>query len=154
MRVHTAHKGARKRAHSRAREPTYRRSGWTRFTRLQLVAFLIATTAAGLIIATSGDAAYAGTPTSITTMTSGDIVLGNVMGDSATLSALSPRTSPTGTITFSLYLNSDACASTSLVFTNTVSVASFGTFDSADFTPTQAGTYNWLASYVGDNNFN
>jgi hypothetical protein len=80
----------------------------------------------------------------IVTHASGPVTVGNAIHDTATLSG---GVSPTGTITFNAY--SDANCSTQ-VFTSTVSVSGNGDYDSANFTPTVAGSYYWIASYGGD----
>jgi hypothetical protein len=68
--------------------------------------------------------------------------------DTATLSGGS---SPTGTITFSLYSASDKTCSTLL---NKVKVAvnGDGSYISPAVTPTLPGAYQWVASYSGDKN--
>jgi uncharacterized repeat protein (TIGR01451 family) len=88
-------------------------------------------------------------PTSISTdATSGS--LGDAIHDVATLS---DGQSPTGTITFNLYgPSATPDCSGDPVFTDTVDVDGNGDYQSADFTPTAAGTYYWIASYSGDVN--
>ena len=84
----------------------------------------------------------------LTTTASADVGLGGQVHDTATLAGGS---SPTGTITFTLYGPDDASCSNAAAFTDTQSVASGnGDYDSADFTPSQPGTYRWTASYSGD----
>ncbi|MDQ1422278.1 MAG: hypothetical protein QOJ52_4240, partial [Acidimicrobiaceae bacterium] len=88
-------------------------------------------------------------PTSISTVASGP---GPAISDTATLSP--PGTGvpapPTGTITFQLYLNDSECMTTP-VATSMATVAGFGDYPSAPFTPTP-GNYIWVASYSGDAN--
>jgi hypothetical protein len=68
--------------------------------------------------------------------------------DTATLSRGS---SPTGTITFSLYGPSATANCTGTpVFGRAVAVSGNGSYTSPSFTPSQAGTYWWAASYSGD----
>src|SRR5207247_22196 len=71
----------------------------------------------------------------------------NLVGGSGTLS---------GTITFTLYGPNDATCGNAAIFTNTKAVVSSGggtgTATSNPFTPSQAGTYRWRASYSGDTN--
>lgn len=55
-----------------------------------------------------------------------------------------------GTVTYNVYSGS-ACIGTP-VFTDTKSVTNGVVADSANFTPTVAGTYNWQAVYSGDAN--
>jgi hypothetical protein len=61
---------------------------------------------------------------------------------------------PTGTITFQLYGPDDATCSRGAIFTSSVPVNGNGSYDSAGFTPTAAGTYYWVLSYSGDANNN
>src|SRR3989442_8913296 len=68
------------------------------------------------------------------------------------LSHLTLGTNPTGTISFTLY--SDAGCTVS-VFTSSATVDhGNGDYSSGPFTATQAGTYHWRASYLGDANNN
>src|SRR5262249_13634869 len=60
---------------------------------------------------------------------------------------------PTGSITFNVFQSSSVCTGT-IVFTSTVQVNGNGQYNSASFTPAQAGTYLWQASYSGDANNN
>ncbi len=85
----------------------------------------------------------------IATTASAGGALGTALGDTA---ALSGGNSPTGTITFTLYGPNDATCSTTAVFTSTVAVSGNGSYPSATFTPTTAGTYRWRAAYGGDTN--
>ncbi len=70
--------------------------------------------------------------------------------DSATLSG---GNNPTGTITFTLYNPSN-----SAVYTDVVTVSGNGTYSTSmgnnpgGYTPTVAGTYEWVAVYSGNNN--
>jgi hypothetical protein len=68
--------------------------------------------------------------------------------DKATLSG---GTAPTGTITFKLYgPSATANCATTPVFNQMVTVSGNGNYVSPAFTPSQAGTYYWTASYSGD----
>jgi len=58
---------------------------------------------------------------------------------------------PTGTITFTAFLNNEACTGTPS-FTSIVSVDGNGNYASQPFTPQIPGTYRWQASYSGDVN--
>jgi hypothetical protein len=86
----------------------------------------------------------------IGTTPGGTITLGsgNKLTDTATLSG---GFNPTGTITFTLYNPSNA-----IVYTNTVTVSGNGTYTTSagnnpgGYLPTTAGTYQWVASYSGD----
>ena len=86
--------------------------------------------------------------TTLTTTPGATVVLGsgNPLTDSATLSGGS---SPTGTITFTLY----APNGTTVVDTETVPVNGDAIYATpSGYTPTAAGTYHWVASYSGDAN--
>jgi len=73
---------------------------------------------------------------------------GDTIRDTAVLSGGS---SPTGTITFSLYSASDTTCS-SLLRKVSVVVNGDGSYVSPAVTPTSGGTYQWVASYSGDKN--
>ena len=83
---------------------------------------------------------------SISTTASGDVVVGNDIHDTATLSG---GYNPTGPITFRLY-SDDECENE--VDSSTATVNGNGDYDSDDYTTTAAGTYYWIASYGGDDN--
>ncbi len=89
-----------------------------------------------------------------------DVVLGNPITDTATLTGTSnkpgtPAINPTtaggpagGTITFTL-LGPNNC--TTVAFTSAaVPVSGDGTYGPVSFTPTAIGTYHWAATYSGD----
>jgi hypothetical protein len=99
------------------------------------------------------------TPSLATTAGAG-VVLGNPVTDSATLTGLATKpASPVinltgtggaaagGTITFTLY-GPNNC--TSVAYTSSATAISSTGTASAQFTPTSAGTYHWVASYSGD----
>ena len=84
-------------------------------------------------------------PSAIGTGTPG----GTTVTDTA---ALAGGYNPTGTIEFQLYGPSAAAnCTTTAVFDKTVAVSGNGGYTSPSFTPGQAGTYWWTASYGGDN---
>jgi ABC-type molybdate transport system substrate-binding protein len=83
---------------------------------------------------------------SISATASGPVGLGGQVSDAATLSGGS---SPSGTITFRLFGPGDASCATPLT-SSVAAVAGDGTYRSAAFTPTAAGTYTWVAAYGGD----
>ncbi|MGQ0617971.1 MAG: cell wall-binding repeat-containing protein [Acidimicrobiia bacterium] len=89
----------------------------------------------------------------IATTASPDVqVLVGQMTDTAVVSG---RVAPAGgaTITFRLYGPNDATCTTAPVFQSVVSYpVAGGPVTSAPFTPTQAGTYRWVAAYSGDAN--
>ena len=84
-------------------------------------------------------------PTLSTTASAG-VALGAAIHDTAMLSGGS---SPTGTITFALYLASDTTCSNVLA-TGSVAVNGAGSYDSPEVTPANAGAYQWVATYSGD----
>jgi hypothetical protein len=92
----------------------------------------------------------AASPT-LNTIASPGVTFGGSVSDTATLAGGS---APTGTITFRLYGPDDSTCSGAPVFTDTKAVNGSGSAQSASFTPTQAGTYRWIASYSGDANHN
>jgi len=73
---------------------------------------------------------------------------GDTIRDTAVLSGGS---SPTGTITFSLYSASDMTCS-SLLRKVKVVINGDGSYVSPAVTPASGGTYQWVASYSGDRN--
>ena len=85
---------------------------------------------------------------SMQTTASPDVAIGGNVTDSATLI---DAYNPTGDVTFRLYEPDDTRCSAA-VFTSPGSINPDGTATSAAFTPTSAGTYRWVASYVGDPN--
>jgi uncharacterized repeat protein (TIGR01451 family) len=89
---------------------------------------------------------------SIATVASGAITVGG--GTIQDQAALSNAHSPTGTITFTLYsdANCDHVVSAYATSGSSTSAVSNGGATSATFTPTEAGTYYWIASYSGDAN--
>ncbi|HEX8156144.1 MAG TPA: calcium-binding protein [Solirubrobacteraceae bacterium] len=91
---------------------------------------------------------------SLTTNASSDIVLGSALLFDA--AALSGRFGPTAsaTIEFRLYGPGDTtCAGPPVFESSNVPYPIGGGFvPSASFTPTQAGTYRWIAAYSGDTN--
>jgi uncharacterized repeat protein (TIGR01451 family) len=79
---------------------------------------------------------------------SGDVMIGGSVNDTATLSG---GEGPTGTITFELFGPEDSTCATAPVSTTTVNVTSGnGSYTSPDFSPAAVGTYRWTASYSGD----
>jgi hypothetical protein len=88
----------------------------------------------------------------IATAPSQGATVGTAVTDTATLAG---GDNPTGTITFQLYgPSATATCSTTPVFDQTVPVNGDGRYDSPSFTPSEAGTYWWTASYGGDPNNN
>jgi hypothetical protein len=77
------------------------------------------------------------------------VTLGSPIFDVATLEG---GDNPTGTITFNAYGPDDAECTGPITDTSVVAVAGNGSYQSADFTPDQAGVYRWIAIYSGDEN--
>src|SRR5207247_1724730 len=93
------------------------------------------------------------TPT-LTTVATPTALVGGSISDTANLAGGFGTLG--GTITFTLYGPNDATCGNAAIFTNTKAVVSSGggtgTATSDPFTPSQAGTYRWKASYSGDTN--
>jgi Ice-binding-like/IPTL-CTERM motif len=85
----------------------------------------------------------------LTTQASPGVTLGAAISDTATLSG---GLAPTGTITFKLYGPNDPTCTNAAIFTSTVPASGNGSYPSASFTPTLAGTYRWIVNYSGDAN--
>jgi hypothetical protein len=80
---------------------------------------------------------------------SGDVRLGDPVRATATLSG---GHQPGGEVTFSLFGPDDESCSAAPVFESPVAVTGDGAYPSPEFTPSEAGTYRWVASYSGDGN--
>jgi hypothetical protein len=86
--------------------------------------------------------------TSVTTVPSAGGVVGTAIHDSAKVAG---TFSPTGTVTFALYGPSDTTCKGNAIFTSTAAIDATGNAISGSFTlTTNAGTYNWVATYSGD----
>ena len=86
----------------------------------------------------------------LTTQASAATVVGGSISDTATITG-GNATIPTGTITFTLFGPDDATCGNTPIFTSTVPVSSGnGSYPSDPFSPTEPGTYRWIASYSGD----
>jgi uncharacterized repeat protein (TIGR01451 family) len=85
----------------------------------------------------------------ISTSAAETVTLGGAIHDSATLAG---GTNPTGTITFKVY--GTASCSGAALFTTTVDVDGNKTYGPVSYTPENADTYHWIASYSGDANNN
>jgi hypothetical protein len=83
----------------------------------------------------------------LVTSASANVELGGLVFDTATLSG---SVAPTGTIDFALYGPNDTGCSGPPVFTDVVTVAGNGDYESAAFVPVEPGVYRWTASYSGD----
>ncbi|MEA2232315.1 MAG: hypothetical protein QOD83_2131 [Solirubrobacteraceae bacterium] len=90
---------------------------------------------------------------SMTTNASANTTLGaGLLSDAATVSGrVNPQSG--ATIQFELFGPADATCTGAPIFTSTVAYpVAGGSVTSAPFTPTQAGTYHWIAAYSGDVN--
>jgi len=89
-------------------------------------------------------------PTTISQSTSTPIVFGSPASDTAALAVGSgTRPTPTGTITFSVFAAGDLTCSSPLV-TSTTPVSGAGGYQSDPASSLAPGTYQWQASYGGD----
>ncbi|HWB69858.1 MAG TPA: hypothetical protein VG518_07760, partial [Solirubrobacterales bacterium] len=86
------------------------------------------------------------TPT-LSTTASADVPIGGSLKDEAVLAG---GNNPGGQITFNLYGPDDAGCAEGPKFTQTVTVAGNGTYETGSVTPSTAGIYRWVASYSGD----
>jgi len=84
---------------------------------------------------------------SISTQASAATTVGTPIKDTATLSG---GFNPTGTITFRLYGPAQTTCTGTPIFTSSVTVSGNKAYTSANYTPTQPGTYRWVATYNGD----
>lgn len=100
-------------------------------------------------IAASGTLTVVAAAPTIATTASASVTVGGAITDTATLAGGS---SPTGTITFTLFGPNDATCASASAFTSTVTVNGNGSYPSSSFTTASAGTYNWIATYSGDAN--
>ena len=94
-----------------------------------------------------------------TLATAGPVPLGTAIDDTASLSGTAPQPDgdpAAGTITFTAYgPHADTTTCTTVAYTSVVNVNGDGSYTASDgtggvFTPTEAGTYNWIAVYSGD----
>ena len=87
----------------------------------------------------------------IATTATGNGPIGTAISDSASLTG---GFSPTGSITFTLYGPNDPTCAGPVAFTTTnSSVTNDGSYPTpSSFTPSRAGTYQWIATYNGDVN--
>ena len=94
---------------------------------------------------------------SIVTAASGPVTLGAPIRDSATVTGdVAPAPAPTGTVTFTLFGPGNPSCTGAPIFTSANRPLAGGpppTALSEDFTPTAAGTYQWVAVYSGDANY-
>src|SRR5207253_5115042 len=83
----------------------------------------------------------------MTTSATATQTAGGTIQDTATLSG---GTSPTGTISFSLYGPNDLSCGGSATSAGSATVSGNGSYSSSAVTENVAGTYRWIASYSGD----
>jgi hypothetical protein len=83
----------------------------------------------------------------LTTTASAGAPAGSLIYDTAHLSA---GADPTGTITFQIYGPNDSTCAGPPADISTVTVSGNADYTSDSFRPTEAGTYQWRASYSGD----
>ncbi len=89
------------------------------------------------------------TAPTLTAQASDGVVIGGTVSDTAILDG---GTVPGGSVTFDLYGPDDETCGAASIFSSTVAIAGNGSYTSASFTPSEAGTYRWVASYSGDVN--
>ncbi len=93
----------------------------------------------------------------IATTATAAVTIGSPISDSATVTAAAPPAPPpTGTVTFTLFGPDDLACAGGPIFTSADVPLPGGppfTVDSGEFTPTAAGTYQWVAVYSGDANY-
>jgi uncharacterized repeat protein (TIGR01451 family) len=85
----------------------------------------------------------------LTTTPSAGGTIGTSVHDTA---VLSDSVEASGTIAFALYGVNDTTCTGSPLFTGSADVDGNGSVDSASYTPADAGTYRWVATYSGDAN--
>jgi hypothetical protein len=85
----------------------------------------------------------------ITTAASGAVDLGRAISDTAILSG---GANPTGQVEFKVYGPDNATCTGTPVDTSARDLSPDGIDNSAPFRPTIAGTYRWVAKYLGDAN--
>ena len=93
--------------------------------------------------------ALAADPQLSTTASASGFPVGSPIFDFATLGG---GDNPTGTISFVLYGPDDLTCAGGSIFTSVIAVTGNGNYQSDTFTPHEAGTYQWVASYSGDAN--
>ncbi|HLI57614.1 MAG TPA: hypothetical protein VKY26_11365, partial [Actinomycetota bacterium] len=101
-----------------------------------------------LTVAVGGTPALAApATTTLTTTASAGVTIGGSISDSAMLSG---ATSPTGSVTFTVYGPNDSTCAKGAVATLVVAVTGPGPYVSPGFVPQSPGTYNFTAAYSGD----
>lgn len=96
----------------------------------------------------------------INTMATPNATLGQPVSDTATVIGPTGAPVPTGSVTFTLFGPDNPTCAGSPVYTSTAPLnpgpaggANDSVANSNPFTPTQPGTYNWVAVYSGDANY-
>src|SRR5207245_6410491 len=87
----------------------------------------------------------------MTTSATATQTAGGTIQDTATLSG---GTSPTRTVSFSIYGPNDTTCGGSATSAGSATVSGNGSYSSSAVTENVAGTYRWIASYSGDANNN
>jgi len=90
-------------------------------------------------------------PTIATTLSASTVSIGDPVHDSATLSGATSGAG--GTVTYSAYAGANTCTGTDLLH-SPVTVTNGSVPDSANFTPSAAGSYSFQAVYSGDGDNN
>jgi archaellin len=85
----------------------------------------------------------------LSTNASANITIGDKVKDTATLSG---GYNPTGTVTFKLYGPGNGTCANPAAYTSSPIAVSGSSAESPEFTPTEVGTYRWVAEYSGDTN--
>ena len=85
-------------------------------------------------------------PATLSTSPAVDLDAGTIQG----VTALAGANAPTGTVGVDLYGPGDKSCAGAPLARSTARASGNGSYESAKFTPTQAGTYRWQATYSGD----
>jgi hypothetical protein len=122
----------------------------THFPTIRSAGALASAIAWSCLLLLPSPSAFALASPTLTGQASTPALAGGSMTDTATLAG---GTSPTGTITFQLFVG--GCSSGGPIFTSTKPVSGNGTYTSDPFSPLATSTfYSWQASYGGDPNNN
>ena len=114
-----------------------------------------ATNTPGSGIGQSNVTVLAAAATIITSATP-QVTIGSPINDTATVTGVPTAPAPTGTVVFTLFGPADPTCAGPVIFTSAPIPLAGGpppTANSGNFTPTSIGTYNWVAVYSGDNNY-
>ncbi len=89
-----------------------------------------------------------------TQVSDASITLGESVTDTATLTPPTGGPKPTGTAGFAVYGPDDATCETAIPVGVVTIDPNSDTVTSTSFTPSEPGTYRWIGSYHGDDNYN